>query len=180
MRLIKLVPIIGFCAVSLLPASAIAQRWVVNCESNLCMDATQEAAGGMVQVSTCDKEKVGQQWDDLGAEMPKQIKNRWNQKCLDLNVDEDKIQTNDCNNDFKAQSWHFTPTGGLIKNAFKEEKCLVAENKDLTAVSPAECDPKAQSQLWKLVNVGDTEAGCSSEEPKAETEEVKPEEAKPE
>ena len=172
MRLIKSVPALAFAAVAFAPASAMAQQWVVNCGSNRCMDATQMAAGGRVQVSNCsakNPELRGQQWD---ANKPKSgnIQNRWiadsNSKngCLDVFVSSgpDEVRTNECNDQLQAQKWIFqqNQNGNLISNFFTHECLEDVSGIHQGTVEPRPCDWTNLSQRWKWVNVGDTRLGC--------------------
>jgi hypothetical protein len=148
---------VGFCAGSILSISANAEQWIVNCESNRCLDATAE---GMVQVSDCDKSKTYQGWN-ANAPKDKNIENNGNKKCLDFDVDEKVVKTNECKDNLDAQKWKFVPTedGGTIENEVKPGQCLLGEG-DLQPVKLVACDANNNSQKWKWVNVDDVRKGC--------------------
>ncbi|MDD5033827.1 MAG: RICIN domain-containing protein [Methylococcaceae bacterium] len=163
-----------FSAALLLPLSAMAQQWIVNCAaSHLCLDATKAESGGAVQVSNCSAkspELKGQQWD---ADKPESgmIQNRWNEKNLDIYIKTpsmpNEIQTITPNPTLEAQHWIFKRDGSgdkLIKNKYHPsgpELCLDAgANTPLSVVKPLPCVPGKVEQQWKWVNVGDTRSGC--------------------
>jgi hypothetical protein len=86
MRLIKMVPVVGLCVASFLPASAAAgsyQQWQ-NDGSNLCLDATDTRENAFVQQSECNQPSHdGQKWKrSYGDQLT--ITNKWTQGCLDV------------------------------------------------------------------------------------------------
>ncbi|RKZ35740.1 MAG: hypothetical protein DRQ49_18920 [Gammaproteobacteria bacterium] len=158
MHLKKLVPIVGFCAVSLFSNAAMAQLWSKNCATNQCLDATTGKTNGSVQVSDCDTSKKAQQWYANRGILPSSIENAYfKQQCLDMHkvvVGGFEVVTNKCDDNLKAQKWDFVPNGsdGQIGNAYFSGQCLTVA-KDGT-VTPAQCNGD-DSQRWYWVNVGD-------------------------
>lgn len=150
------------------PAAAMAQQWVVNCGSSLCLDATQLESGGKVQVSACSAaapELKGQQWD-ADATQQGTIRNRWNGMNLAVarsagNPAGDTVQTLDRNPEPQAQSWVFTQdqNGSPIWNR-DTGQCLDAGGEAAATAVPGACN-RSPSQRWKWVNVGDTRPGCA-------------------
>jgi hypothetical protein len=161
MRLKKFVPMVGFCAFSLLSSSAMAQLWAVNCEKNQCLDATTQNSNGKVQVSNCDPKKIGQQWFAEASVQPSPIQNAYEgfgKPCLDMTV-KNQVVTNACQSYLKAQLWYFAPNGSAdtIENGYFRGQCLTV--KDDSTVTSASCN---QSQRWAWVNVGDDSPNCPS------------------
>jgi hypothetical protein len=162
MRLKKVVPIVGFCAVSFISSSAMAELWAVNCAKQQCLDATTGNPNGKVQVSDCTKSKKAQGWDAQASEKPSLIPNAYKgfgKPCLDIYVKGDPTQnrvvTNRCNSRLQAQLWNFAPNGqvGPIDNYYTQQCLTVASD---STVIPTECNGEP-SQRWKWVNVGDTD-----------------------
>lgn len=159
MRLIKMLPVVGLCAASFLPASATAQQWIVNCDSNLCMDVTVD---GKIQMAECDPNKTYQRWDVNVSSVPAQkVQNRGNLQCLDI-FDDNTIHTSACEDWKNNQLWNFPCRieGDSIESVPFMGKCLVAENNNLAPVTLDNCDPVASAKQWKCVNIGDTRPNC--------------------
>jgi hypothetical protein len=177
MHNVKLITAVACAALGFGSTSAMAQQWIVNCASHLCLDATQIAPGGRVQVSTCsakNPELRGQQWD-ANKPQSQNIQNRWiadnnqNGGCLDIfvNPPSNWPQTTECNSYLQAEKWNFTQSnqGKLISNVYTGE-CL--EDVSLPTTSPpdtvglvkAPCDGTKSTQKWKWVNVGDPNLAC--------------------
>ena len=155
MRFTKWASVVGFCASSILSsyANAADPQWIVNCESNLCLDAT---ADGIVKVSDCKSELNNQGWN-ANTPKDKNIGNNGNSKCLDFEVDGGVVKTNDCNEKLEAQNWKFVPNpdGSPIENEFKSGECLLGKGKDDEHVELGPCDATKPQQYWKWVKVGD-------------------------
>ena len=164
MRLIKLVPIVGFCAVSVLPVSATADhhaveinvkinidKRIINAESNMCLDATSE--GGFVQQSKCDKSKKAQLWTLQGSQI---VNGYWKNQCLDIYVVEgypllNTVQTSACNFSLGAQQWEIEKSGE-IQNDYTGQ-CLAAPGKrDLGPVKALRCKGHGGFEVWKVVD----------------------------
>jgi hypothetical protein len=154
MRFIKLAPIVGVCVVSFFPLSATAQQWVMNCESNLCLDITEP--GGPVQMQPCDEGLVGQQWD-ARQPLPENIQNRFNGQCLDFNIANGMVATNACNPGYMAQLWDYRQDWfpNPIRNMYTGQ-CLDAAGGNVVS-APCNASP---TQMWKWVNIGDNAPGC--------------------
>ena len=158
MRLKKLVPMVGFCAVSCFSSSVIAQLWVKNCATNQCLDATTADPNGKVQVSECNTNLKAQEWYANRGLLPSPISNAYfEQQCLDMHeavVGGFEAVTNPCDDTKHAQNWHFVPNGydGPIENGYYSGQCLTVANDG--AVTPAGCNGE-RSQRWYWVNVGD-------------------------
>jgi len=158
MHLKKLVPIVGFCTVSLFSSSAMAQLWAKNCATNQCLDATTGNTNGMVQVSDCDTSKIAQQWHQ-NSPQTERLQNAYEgfgKPCLDMNS-ETSVVTNKCNKELKAQKWAFADNGQVapIQNQYwdKGNQCAVVGS-DGKIVTAAKCNGE-KSQDWYWVNVGD-------------------------
>jgi hypothetical protein len=158
MHLKKLVPIVGFCAVSLFSSSAMAQLWAKNCATNQCLDATTKATNGMVQVSDCDTSKIAQQWHQ-NSPWTKRLQNAYEgfgKPCLDMNA-ETSVVTNRCNKGLRSQKWTFADNGQVapIQNQYWNKGntgCIVVGQDG--KVTAAKCNGD-KSQDWYWVNVGD-------------------------
>lgn len=167
MHLRKLVPIVGFCAVSLFSSSAMAQLWAKNCATNQCLDATTGNTNGMVQVSDCDTSKMAQQWhqNSPSAERLENAYDGFEKPCLDMNA-ETSVVTNKCR-ELEAQKWTFADNGQVapIQNQYWNEgnQCVEVEAVSNT-VTAAKCN-KEESQNWYWVNVGDN-TPCPIVEPR--------------
>jgi hypothetical protein len=179
MRLKKLVPMVGFCAVSFLSSSAMAELWAVNCAKQQCLDATTGNINGMVQVSDCTKSKKAQGWDAHALDQASPILNAYDayegfgKPCLDIYVKGDPTQnrvvTNRCNSLLQAQLWNFALNGqvGPIDNYYTQQ-CLTVANDSTVTATECNGDP---SQRWKWVNVGDiNHLSCSNGKKSVEVE----------
>ncbi len=153
MRLIKFVPIVGFCAISFLPVSAVADKHakrIINAESNQCLDATSE--GGFVQQSKCDKSKKAQLWVIKGDKI---INGYWQNQCLDIYVVDgypllNTVQTSACGDWKKAQQWEIEKWGE-IQNDYTGQ-CLAAPgNRELGPVKALRCKGHGGFEKWKVV-----------------------------
>ncbi|MEK8016412.1 MAG: RICIN domain-containing protein [Candidatus Parabeggiatoa sp.] len=147
MRLLKMLPIVGLCAASFLPTSAVADHHlvkIINAESGLCLDATSE--GGFVQQSKCDKNLKAQLWTIKGNRI---INGHWQNECLDIYVVKtDKkglpwlntVQTDACEGWKQAQNWKLKKNG-QIQNEYTDQ-CLIAPgDRPLGPVKARECKP---------------------------------------
>ncbi|HDN26905.1 MAG TPA: hypothetical protein ENG03_07395, partial [Thioploca sp.] len=152
MRLIKLAPVVGFCAVSFLPASAAADVRIINAKSGMCLDATSE--GGFVQQSKCDKSKQAQLWQVKGDRV---INGYWQNQCLDIYVVKgypflSTVQTSTCEDWKKAQEWKFSKSGN-IQNGYTGQ-CLVAPgDRQFGTVKGQHCRVTGDFEKWKVVEV---------------------------
>ena len=155
MQVNKFVPMVGFCAISLLSSSALAdmhELWVVNSATQKCMDATTKDDYGRVQVTECDINLKAEQWV-VNQPQKRNIQNAYDgfgNPCLDMAGKTFQVMTKKCDPKLGAQRWYFPPKGeeNLIVNShFK--KCLTV-TEDNTVVSVI-CNPKDRSQFWKLV-----------------------------
>jgi hypothetical protein len=166
MRLIKWVPVVAFSAVCSIPASVMAQQWIVRCDSPsptpLCLDATTNQPSGRMQLSECDKTKTYQQWD---ANKPKSenIQNRGMNNCVDIYVysdpDDNEVVTNKCDSSLEAQEWSFeqtNPNGAPIQNEYTGQY-LGGLAVNHATVEPV---PYTTAPKWRFANVGDMRLGC--------------------
>jgi len=164
MRLKTVFMMVGFCAMSALSSSAMAQLWAKNCATNICLDATTGAVNGMVQVSDCAEYKIAQQWHQNSpwGEGLQNAYEGFGKPCLDMNS-ETSVVTNACNKALQAQSWTFVANGqvGTLQNGYWNEgnQCAVV-GEDNTVIA-AKCDGSI-AQNWYWVNVGD-DASCPEE-----------------
>jgi hypothetical protein len=161
MRLKTVFLMVGFCAMSALSSSAMAQLWAKNCAVNKCLDATTGDVNGMVQVSECATYKIAQQWHQKSP-WSAGLQNAYEgfgKPCLDMNS-ETSVVTNACNKALQAQKWAFAVNGhvGPIQNGYwnNGNQCAVVGDND--TVIAAECDG-SRAQDWYWVNVGD-DASC--------------------
>jgi hypothetical protein len=157
MYFVKAVSVVGICAVSALPLSATAQRWIVNCETSQCLDVTED---GDVQTSKCDETKTYQQWDVNVPGVPQgKIANRGKNECLDVFNDK-SIHTTSCEPWKNFQQWKFPCLGNLgtrIKSDHFDE-CVTTKDKSATpAAILTDCQNAA---MWRCVNVGDPNLSC--------------------
>jgi len=159
MRVKTVFLMVGFCAMSALSSSAMAQLWAKNCAVDKCLDGTTGNVNGMVQVSECDKNKTAQQWHQ-NSPWGQGLQNAYEgfgNPCLDMNA-ETSVVTNQCDGWTQAQKWKFANNGhvGPLKNLYwpngEATQCAVVENND--TVIAAECDG-SRAQDWYWVNVGD-------------------------
>jgi hypothetical protein len=157
MRLKKLVPIVGFCTVSVLSSSAMAQLWVKNCAVDKCLDAMTVDTNGKVQVSDCTTSKKAQQWYVNGI-LPSPIRNaHFERQCLGMQevvVGGFEVVINDCKDESKARKWNFALNGhqAPIENDYFSGQCLTVANDG--TVTPMGCNGDL-SQRWYWLNVGD-------------------------
>jgi hypothetical protein len=162
MRLLKLVPIVGFGAVSLLSSSAMAQTqlWAINCDTQQCLDATTDGVNGSVQVSKCDRSKQAESWVQ-NQPFPGRIENGYfNKRCLDMNTNT-SVVTNVCSGDKQAQQWTFGAwrVKSEIRNGYwgtgdgtSAPRCVQVTN---GVVNAAECNGQ-NNQMWYWVPKGET------------------------
>jgi hypothetical protein len=177
MRLKILVPIVGFCAVSVLSSSAMANQhewWAVNCQqNNLCLQATTK---GYVIVGKCNLDNRSQEWEVLpsGENPPPREKateggiasfSSGNKPCLEMtktgkvitaaSPDATKLSC-----DGEAQQWEFPAllpeklpkVVGKIFNT-QQNLCLTVTKKGRVVGTKCENENPAP-QCWYWVNVG--------------------------
>lgn len=153
MRLIKMLPVIGLCAASFLPATAVADMHavqIVNASSKQCLDATSE--GGFVQQSMCEKGKKGQQWHIKGNRI---VNQNWPNQCLDIYVVDvhpllNTVQTDACEDWKKAQQWIVGP---IIRNEYTGQ-CIVAPgDRKLGPIKALRCDRFEGFEIWEIKGV---------------------------
>jgi hypothetical protein len=155
MRLFKIVPIVGFCAVSFLSVSAIADnhiQQIVNLESKMCVDATSEE--GFAQQSLCNPALKGQQWE---YQDDKFVNQNWPTQCLDIYVVKDKtlpdlntVQTSKCEGWKEAQKWTIDNKSRLIKNHYTGQ-CLAAPGpKEFGPLKAVPCQNRGSFQMWRV------------------------------
>jgi hypothetical protein len=167
MRINKLVPIVGFCAVSLLSSSAIAtELWAISCgdKTQQCLDATTDGVNGKVQVSQCDVSKSAQKWRQ-NQPFSGGIENGYagfGKPCLDMNYS-DSVVTNSCEDDKQAQHWTFGAwrVRSEIRNAYwgtgdgtSAPRCIQVDG---TTVTAAVCN-RQDNQMWYWVPKGETDS----------------------
>ncbi len=124
MRLIKIVPIVGLCVASFLPATVTAGKvakynQIKNQASNYCLDATDKRDNAFVQQSKCDSSKDGQMWKLSGGTYV----NKWTGGCLDVYSargqasDLNTVTTSQCRN-LRNQKWEddCSKENAVIKN----------------------------------------------------------------
>jgi len=124
MRLIKIVPVVGLCVASFLPATVTAEAakygHITNQGSEMCLDATNKRDNAIVQQSTCDSSKDGQMWQ---AKSDGTYVNKWTGKCLDVystekqDSDLNTVTTSECRN-LQNQKWddNCSKANAVIKN----------------------------------------------------------------
>jgi len=153
MRLNKLVSIVGICAVSVVPLSAMAAKNIVNAESGMCLDAT--SVGGMVQQSKCNPALKAQGWNIEGNRI---VNAHWTKECLDVYVVKEypflnTVQTSKCEGWKKAQEWKVGEKSGEIQNNYTSQ-CLAAPGpRDLGPVKALPCRGKSVFQKWQVRDV---------------------------
>jgi hypothetical protein len=162
MHLKKLVPIVGFCAVSVLSSLAMADahvREIINCATQLCMGTT---ANGTVLVSKCRKDKRADravQWWHIDVPKPGFIQNAYEEfgePCLSMRsgIAGYDVLTTDCKPPSMTQKWTFGELGEAaepIKNV-KFGQCLTVTNGK--TVEAAKCGKEDLYQTWGIVLVG--------------------------
>jgi hypothetical protein len=182
MRLKTLVPMVGFCAVSVLSSSAIADQhewWAVNCATNKCLQATAKA--GKVTVSDCVLNEETQQWlltdrpDEALSGDPKPLAPDTRENLTNgfiksfefpdgqcLAMKHRQVITRSCEN--RPQEWIFPPLRGSgppsrVNQIKIGNQCLAVEGNELSVVDCAITNcPKGETgiakQCWFWVNVG--------------------------
>jgi hypothetical protein len=174
MRLKKLVPMVGFCAVSFLSSSAMGEAlWAYHCETQKCLDGTADIVPSKdnaykVQVSTCDNRQA-EKWIQ-GKPSQFNLKNEyWSTKkgkdqCLDM-LNKTTIVYKLCNPNYQAQTWGYGQEGEVrdIRNNYWPTgyggQCLTvaADNQTVIGEHCGYADGLYPSrQKWKWVSVGTT------------------------
>ena len=167
MQLNKLVPMVGFCAVSFLPVSATADHHlttqrIINAQSGMCLDATSE--GGFVQQSKCQDGLKGQLWTLDGHRI---VNVNWPNQCLDIYVIDghpllNTVQTSTCEGWKQAQEWEIDQS--KIQNGYTDQ-CLVAPgNRALGPVQALRCQCYGGFEAWQVVEVGGPSAPVQADE----------------
>ena len=153
MRLIKMVPVVGLCVASFIPASVAAERLFVNKGSTFCLDATDKRDSAFAQQSKCNPVLDGQKWLMVDKGHGSYwIKNKWTGTCLDIYTDNEgetpwlnTVTTSNCEDWKKNQEWEMI-RGNRIRNAHTGQ-CLVGPG--TLNLGPV----KAVLQEWPLLQV---------------------------
>jgi hypothetical protein len=127
-----MVPVVGLCVASFLPASVAAETVFVNKGSKLCLDATAKRDSAFVQQSKCNSKLDGQKWQIVDRGHGSYwIKNKWTGTCLDIYTDHqgetpwlNTVTTSKCEGWKKNQEWEKLGKYRL-RNAHTNQ-CLVA------------------------------------------------------
>jgi hypothetical protein len=170
MRLKKLVPMAGFCAVSFLSSSAMGEaQWLYHCETQKCLDAAYK---GRVQVSECHNDHQAQKWEKDTPSSDKIKNSYWSFKydkdqCLDM-YNGLSVHYNNCDSNKQAQTWESPEATEVwrVKNLYQLKKqgnqCLYVDTNGTNdpLVKGQDCIYAEglipTRQKWKWVSVGTT------------------------